>query len=146
MASINTGRVVAGGLLAGLVINVGEYLLNEVVLQAEMAAFMERFNLPPTSGASMAVLVALGFVGGIALVWIYAGIRPRFGPGPRTAAYAGVAGWLFAYFWPGIVFAALGMWAWGPTMLALVWGIVEFALAAVAGAWLYKEGGAAPAM
>jgi len=29
----------------------------------------------------------------VLLVWLYAAIRPRFGPGPATAAKAGVAAW-----------------------------------------------------
>ena len=31
---------------------------------------------------------------GIGLIWLYAAIRPRYGPGPRTAAIAGFVMWL----------------------------------------------------
>ena len=36
MGKINFGRVLLGGLVAGLVINIGEYLLNGVVLAKQM--------------------------------------------------------------------------------------------------------------
>ena len=38
---INVGRVLLGGLVAGIVFNVSEYLLNEKVMKSEMAAVMK---------------------------------------------------------------------------------------------------------
>lgn len=139
MGRINTGRVLMGGLLAGLVINVGEYLLNDVVFAQEMQEFTERFNVAPIGAGGTAVFVILGFIGGIVMVWLYAGIRPRFGAGPRTAALAGLATWVFAYLWPTIGFTVMGMWDVGPAIIGLAWGAVEFVLAALAGGALYQE-------
>lgn len=142
MGRINAARVVMGGLLCGLVINVGEWVLNGVIFADEMQAFNERFNLPPMGGGATAVFVLLGFLGGIVIVWMYAGMRPRFGPGPKTAALAGLAAWVFAYLWPTVGFTMMGMWEAGPAVIGLVWGVVEFALAAMAGGWAYQEAGA----
>ena len=36
MGNLNFGRVILGGLVAGLVINIGEFLLNEVVFKQQM--------------------------------------------------------------------------------------------------------------
>jgi hypothetical protein len=36
MGNINIGRVILGGLVAGLVLNVGEFLLNGIVLADQM--------------------------------------------------------------------------------------------------------------
>ena len=44
MSNINTGRIVLGGLLAGLVLNIGEFVLNDVVLGSQMKEFMTRHN------------------------------------------------------------------------------------------------------
>jgi hypothetical protein len=41
MSKINLARVLRGGLLAGLVINVGELILNSMVLASEWAEFLE---------------------------------------------------------------------------------------------------------
>ena len=79
MASINTRGVVVGGLVAGLIINVSEYILNEPVLGARMVDALTAHNLPPVGGNAIAVFVILGFVLGLVLVWLYAAIRPRFG-------------------------------------------------------------------
>jgi hypothetical protein len=91
MSKINLARVLRGGLLAGLVINVGELILNSMVLASEWAEFLEQLGLDPTFSAPQLVAGAIiTFIYGIVLVWIYAAIRPRFGPGPRTAVIAGL--------------------------------------------------------
>src|SRR5713226_3317696 len=41
MAKINWGRVLLGGLVAGLIINAAEYLVNGVILQAKWADAMK---------------------------------------------------------------------------------------------------------
>jgi hypothetical protein len=48
------------------------------------------------TSAALVVWILWGFVYGILCVWLYAGIRPRFGPGPGTAAKAGFVAWLLA--------------------------------------------------
>jgi hypothetical protein len=139
MGGINLGRVVIGGLLAGLVIDVSEYLLNDVVLGEQMNAAMQRLNLPPIGGGAIVVLVVLGFALGIAAVWLYAAIRPRFGAGMRTALCAGSAVWFFAYLYPSIGMGVLGFFSAGVITLAVMWGLVELLVATTAGAWLYQE-------
>lgn len=39
MGKINFGRVLLGGIVAGVILSVGEFVLNEKVLGAEMKAF-----------------------------------------------------------------------------------------------------------
>jgi hypothetical protein len=139
MGRINVARVVLGGLLAGLVINVSETLLNAVVLQEELNRAVQRMNLPPVSGAAIGIFVVLGFALGITAVWLYAAIRPRYGAGPKTALCAGAAVWFFAYVYPSVGLAAMGMFPINVTALGLIWGLVELLVATVAGAWPYKE-------
>src|SRR6266481_1988424 len=80
MGKINFGRVLLGGLVAGLVINIGEYLLNGVVLAKQMEGTFRKMNVPAPGGNFIAIAVALTFLLGILIVWIYALIRPRLGP------------------------------------------------------------------
>jgi hypothetical protein len=35
-------------------------------------------------GAQLAMFIAWGFLVGIVAIWLYAGIRPRYGAGPKT--------------------------------------------------------------
>jgi hypothetical protein len=139
MGSINMGRVVLGGLLAGLVINASEFVLNEVVLGAEMRAMMERLNLPQIGGNAIAVFVVFGFVLGIATTWLYAAIRPRYGAGPKTALCAGATVWFLAYFYTSVGLVVVGMIPRRMAAISLAWGLVELLVAAEAGAWLYRE-------
>ena len=139
MANINSGGVVVGGLVAGLVINISEYILNEPVLGAEMAAAMAAHNMPPIGGSAVALFLAYGFALGLALVWLYAAIRPRFGPGPKTAVVTGVAVWFLAYVTSMVFLGPMGVMSAQLIAIALIWGLVELVLAALVGAWLYSE-------
>ena len=77
MGRINLGRVVIGGLLAGLIINVGEYILNGLLLEAQMNAAMAALNRPPINPSMIMWFVLFGFGLGCMMVWTYAAIRPR---------------------------------------------------------------------
>lgn len=143
MAGINYGRVVLGGLVAGLVINVSEFILNGVILMDDYAAAMESYNLTEASWA-MGGYIGSAFILGLVVAWLYAAIRPRYGAGWKTGVTAGVVLWLGGYIVPSIWFLAMGMnYGTALTVLSLVWGLVELGLAGVVAGWLYREGGAA---
>jgi hypothetical protein len=142
MTSINSGRVLLGGLLAGLVMNASEAALHGGMLGADSLALFRRFGVADSPEPVYLIsLIVMTFVLGIASVWLYAAIRPRFGPGVGTAVCAGLAVWVLAHLWSGIYLWA-GFAGLIPSKLALLpvaWGLVEAPLGTVAGAWLYKE-------
>jgi len=138
MNNINFGRVVLGGLVAGLILNIGEFLLNAVVLESQMKAFMAQHNFAESSNF-LPIAVSLTFLLGIVIVLSYACIRPRLGAGVKTAIIAGLFAWFGVYFYCGIIYGVLFGLGMNLILLSLVWGLVEFSLAAIAGAWLYKE-------
>jgi hypothetical protein len=137
--SVNTGRVVLGGLLAGLVLNIGEFLLNDFVVGTQMKAWFAAHNFPEPTGKFVAIAVGLTFIMGIVMVLTYALIRTRLGPGVKTAIIAGLISWFAAYFYVGIINGVLFGFTVNMIGLALVWGLIEYVMAAIAGAWLYKE-------
>lgn len=139
MNKINYGRVILGGLVAGVVLNIGEFLLNAVVLADQMKAFNAAHNFKEPGTNFMVMAVALTFVLGIVLVFLYASIRPRFGAGVKTAIIASLFAWFCLYFYMGLFFTMLFEIPIGTSILTMVWGLVEYAVAAIAGAWLYKE-------
>jgi hypothetical protein len=139
MNKINFGRVILGGLLAGLLLNIGEFLLNAVVLADQMKAFNAQHNFAEPGTSFMIMAVVLTFVLGIVMVLGYASIRPRFGPGVKTALIASLFAWFGLYFYMGLFFAVLFGISTGTCVMTMVWGLVEYAVATVAGAWLYKE-------
>lgn len=139
MPRMNVKRVVLGGLLAGVIINISETILNIPVMGAQMETALKSRNLPPLGGGAIGGFVAGAFALGLALVWLYAAIRPRFGPGPKTAIAAGVIHWLLAYAWPTLTMSLMGYMPFKLLLVGLVWGLAEVLLAALAGAAVYKE-------
>jgi hypothetical protein len=139
MGKINNGRVILGGLLAGVIINIGEYVLNEPILGKDWAAAMKSLGKDPVGGSSIAIFVAFGFVLGILMVWLYAAIRPRFGPGPKTAVCAGLVVWALAYLYGAAGQMAVGVFPSRLLLIGTIWGLVELAIASLAGAWVYSE-------
>ena len=140
MAHTNRGRVILGGLLAGLIINIVEFITNGVVLKDTWAQIMQGLGKSGQLPASSIVLFNIGgFLVGIAAVWLYAAIRTRYGAGPGTAIRAGFVAWALTSFLP-----ALGNYAVGilPTRVLVITAVVSLAdivVGTLAGAWLYKE-------
>lgn len=142
MGRINWGRVFLGGLLAGVVIDIGEYLFHGVLFKDQVAEMMRAMGKDPASvmsGNAIVIWNILGFLAGIGAVWGYAAIRPRFGAGAKTAMIAGVAVWYFSRFLGAIGEMNMGMASQKMITTGLVWGLVEIVIATIAGAWAYKE-------
>src|SRR6266481_1563038 len=138
MGKINFGRVLLGGLAAGLVLNIGEYLLNDKVLATQMAEMFRRCGFPKPGANFIVIAVVITFVLGIVIVLGYAAIRPRFGPGPKTALYAGLFAWFGVVVYGQMIGLGLGMEPTSVFTLVLCWELVEYLLAAIVGAWLYQ--------
>lgn len=139
MAGINTAGVVKGGLAAGLVMNISETILNVPVAGAQLEAELAAHNVPPITGGAIAVFVVICFIVGLLTVWLYAAVRPRLGPGAKTAITIGIIVWAIGYVWCGIGYGVLGLNSWGLVTLVLVWTFVEMILASWVGAYLYSE-------
>lgn len=139
MNNINLGRVLLGGLLAGLVLNVGEFLLNDVVLGTQMREFYARYGIPDPGGSFLIAAVTLTFAVGILLVFLYALIRSRLGPGVKTAIIAGLIMWFGVYVYTGVVNGLLFGVPIKAMSIGIIWGLLEYLVAAIAGGWVYKE-------
>ena len=146
MGKINWGRFVMAGLLAGLVLNVFDFLVNGVWLMPDWEAAMLALGKSPVSSSLIALYVVWDFVLGILLVGLYAAIRPRFGPGPKTALLAGLYLWFLLFFMHSVGEAPLGLFPVRLYALITLVGVVQMALAGVVGGWAYREGGPASAM
>ena len=143
MTRMNTTRILLGGLLAGLIMNVGEAALHAAVLGDATGQLYVDLHLPlPSPGIDLAILIGMTFVLGIASVWLYAAIRPRFGAGAKTALVAGLAVWVLAHLWSGVYLGSgyTGIITAKLAWLPVIWGFVEAPLATLSGAALYKEG------
>ncbi|HEX2722710.1 MAG TPA: hypothetical protein VHM24_07300 [Gemmatimonadaceae bacterium] len=142
--AINTRKVFIGGFAAGIVLNLIDYLSNVVIFGERMRADANAFK--PGLGDTMAAMdpamltsyVVMDFVVGFLLVWTYAAVRPRFGPGPTTAVKVGLLFWVFGlilsmgYLQMGMMSSGL-FWTYG-----LVW-LVNLMLAVSVGGRIYTE-------
>jgi hypothetical protein len=142
--ALNTGKVVAGGLAAGVILNLIDYITYTKILvdrvTAEAEAFHPGMASSMMSGNAITVYIITDFILGLLLVWTYAAIRPRYGPGPRTALLAAFL------FWILLAFSNAPMMMMGQVSANLWWtetfiSFVNFAVASWIGAMIYKESG-----
>lgn len=80
MINFNLGRVLLGGLVAGAVLNIGEFVLNGVLLKDQMTDVFSRCGLTPPGGRSLFLLVAFTFLMGISSLVSMPRSDPAVGP------------------------------------------------------------------
>jgi len=104
-----------------------------------MNEFFARHNFAPPgpSFLPIAVVVTVGL--GILFVWLYALIRPRLGPGPKTAMVAAIVAWLGIYIYAGVISGLLFAIPLNTMVFVAVWGLFEYVLATLVGAAIYRE-------
>lgn len=139
MKGINFGRVILGGIVAGIFINISEFVLNEKVLKSDWDAALKAIGKSMTGDSAIVVWIFYGFALGIVAVWLYAAIRPRYGAGAGTAVRAGIAVWFFESLLPNVAQLNLHLFPNHIALTSVAWGLVELIIATVLGAWLYRE-------
>jgi hypothetical protein len=144
--AINTSKVVVGGLAAGVVNNVLGYLVQGMLLGKRMMDEMVA-AAPTMAGKGMDTMttvcrVITGFAIGILIVWLYAAMRPRFGPGPKTAFLAGFVVWLCGFLFY-MDWLYVGMMSVGLYAMVSIAMLITCSITAWVGAMLYKEDAAA---
>lgn len=142
--AINTGKVITGGLAAGVVANIIGYLGFGMWLgprfEAEAAAVAPALAGRGMTSGAIATSVITQFVIGILLVWLYAAMRPRFGPGMKTATYAALAVWVCGFVFH-IDMLVLGLLTTSTYAMASIVALVQVIASAGVGAMVYKEEG-----
>jgi len=140
MGQINIIGVLKGGLAAAVIMNISQYILNLPVAGAQMAQELAARNLPPAESAGQIAMFAvsttiLGFI----TVFVYAAIRPRLGPGPKTAMAAGLVVWSASYLYAAILAGTIGVYSMGLVVVIILWSLVEMLVASAVGGFLYNE-------
>ncbi|NJO13062.1 MAG: hypothetical protein HC872_05895 [Gammaproteobacteria bacterium] len=139
MAGINTGRLLLGGLVAAVVIFLIEGAATPFYM-SDMLHALQQHNLSMGSGASGMLAGALiSLLMGIGLIFFYAAARPRFGAGVKTAMIVATVSFFTGYFAGLIGYQAIGLYPTDMLVRFGVTGLVEMNLAAIAGAWVYRE-------
>jgi hypothetical protein len=144
MRGINIRRLLLSGVAAGFVIwlieGAGAVMLYMELMEARLAELGLSMEM---SGSVMAITMGVSLITGFSIMFFYAAVRPRFGPGPGTAILVAVMLWLGGYFLSLVGYYLAGIY---PNHLLVQWGavgLVEMMLAALLGGWIYREAPAA---
>lgn len=139
MRGINLGRWIAGGVVAGILMWIIEGAAGSLYMR-DMQTALEAHALSMEMDAAGFVLsVAVSLIAGLTLIFFYAAVRPRFGPGPKTAITVAVALWISGYLLSLLGYQMLGIF---PTQMLALWGAVgllKMILAGLVGGWIYRE-------
>jgi hypothetical protein len=144
MTRVNWARLLAGGAVATLICFATDGLMHNHMLEADWARLFEALSAqPPKQHEHAAALISffdyeLGR--GLGAVFIYVMMRARYGPGPKTALWAGLVTWLVCSVSGPAQFIPLGFYSH-----ALWWKVgavhlVTTLAASLAGAAIYREG------
>ena len=140
MSKINMGKVIVGGIVAGIIMNVIDYLVNGYFMAAQWSEAAKKLNtgVDAMAAGPVASYIIGDFVFGLVIVWVYAAIRPRFGPGAGTAAKVSFAVWAVT-----TVFSAqmcmLGIYPASLLLTASAAGLAGALAGGYVGGMMYKE-------
>ncbi|MDJ0977561.1 MAG: hypothetical protein QNI87_03415 [Erythrobacter sp.] len=139
MNDIRPTRLLLPGLSAGLVILIGEYVLNAMVLAEPWAELRRTFGIEEAGSAQLVGGGLLTILYGVVLMWMFASMRASFRTDFGAAIAAAMTFWLIAY-----VMFLLSVWANGfvtlpIALVSIAWGFFEAPLAAVIGTAIYRK-------
>ena len=139
MRSINTNRLLLAGVVVGVLLWLLEAAASMIYLD-EMRMALQAHSLVLQIKSSTWLASLAGFLlFGLTLVFMYVAMRPRFGPGPKTAIIAAVTLWLGGYVTSLIGYDQIALY---PRSLLYLWGVVglvQLIIGSIVGAWIYRE-------
>ena len=97
MGKINVGRLIMGGIVAGIAIDIVDYFVDGIWLAQRWAAGMALLGHPGFTQMQIILFNVIGLLTGIVAIWVYAAIRPRFGAASRRQS---LPGWRFGCYQP----------------------------------------------
>lgn len=119
--------------------NAFDFVITQYLMANEFASILTRLNVDEATAQSWIPLFALAdFVWGFLLVFTYAAIRPRFGPGPRTAIIGGVMVWLSLAIGV-LILLAIGLHTPQSYFKSAALYLVSAVASSLVGAALYRE-------
>jgi hypothetical protein len=141
MAQINWGRLVLGGLVAAIIMFFTDGFIHERVVNTDWRAVYEglRAAEPEPHGSSMVYFAFFELGRGFIAMLLYVTMRAFFGAGPKTAALAGVAGWIAFSLTGPAQFIPLGFFSTALWVKVGALHLLTSIIATIAGAATYKE-------
>jgi len=135
MGKINFGRVLLGGLVAGIIFDGLSYVVDGLILKSQWAAASQgNFTTHQIIGFCI-----LGLIAGVITIWFYAACKPRLGTRYRTALNVGLAVWMVGYVLPNAAFMYISQHLHNLMIFTTLGNLVEVLVGIFIGAALYKE-------
>ena len=138
---INWPRLIIGAIVAAIILFVTDGLMHETWLHEDWLAVYNNLRAtPPEETAVSMIYFAIFELGrGFIILFLYVLMREPFRPGPKTAALAGVVGWVAFSLTGPAQFIPLGFFSNALWVKMGAAHLVTSVLAAIAGAALYKN-------
>jgi hypothetical protein len=141
MSNVNWGKFILGALIVAAICFVSDGFLHQRLVndqwEAVVAALGAKFQ--EHAGWTMVYFVIFELGRGFLTMYTYVLLRPRFGPGVKTATWAGVVAWV-AYSLTGPAqFIPLGFFSESLWFTVAIYQLVFSIVAAIAGAAPYGE-------
>jgi hypothetical protein len=141
MARINWGRLLLGALIAAIIMFVTDGFIHERLVNTDWRAVYAglRAAEPEPHGSSMVYFAIYELGRGFIAMLFYVTMRAFFGAGPKTAALAGIAGWVAFSLTGPAQFIPLGFFSTALWVKVGALHLLISILATIAGAATYRE-------
>jgi hypothetical protein len=141
VAKLNWSRILIGALVAAVICFLSDGFLHEKILGTDWKALYDHLGIadPPHHPSALAYFGLFDLGRGLIAILIYALMRPHYGPGPKTAALAGVVAWIAMSVTTPAQFVPLGFFSNALWLKAAGFQLVTSIVATIAGAALYKD-------
>lgn len=141
MARINWGRLALGTLVAAIIMFLTDGFIHERVVNTDWrAVYAGLQSAEPSPHASSMVYFGIYELGrGFTAMLFYVTMRTFFGAGPKTAALAGIVGWIAFSLTGPAQFIPLGFFSTALWLKVGALHLLTSILATIAGAATYKE-------
>lgn len=141
MSPINWGRLILGSLIAAIIMFVTDGFLHETIAKADWQAVYDGLKATPPEphGLSMVYFGLYELGRGFTAMMFYATMRGHFGAGPKTAALAGVVGWIAFSLTGPVQFIPLGFFSNALWLKVGALHLIISVIATIVGAALYKD-------
>lgn len=141
MSNVNWGKFVLGALIVAVICFVSDGFLHQrVVTEYWEAVYAALGATPPGhSGFSMIWFAVFEAGRGFLAMYVYVLLRPRLGPGVKTATWAGVVTWVAFSLTGPAQFIPLGFYSDSLWIYVGIYQLVFTIIAAIVGAAPYGE-------
>jgi hypothetical protein len=141
MNKINWVRLIIGGLVAAVILFVTDGFFHEKIAMADWKAVFAGLGAaePQESPGSLVYFAIFELGRGFISLYLYALMRSCCGPGPKTAALAGVVAWIAFSVTGPAQFIPLGFYSHALWIKVGVFQLITSIIAAIAGAFFYRD-------